>query len=664
MDPVEEIKTRIDIVDVVSQYVDLKRAGKNYKALCPFHSEKTPSFVVFPDSQSWRCFGACSEGGDVYSFLMKKNGWDFAETLRALAAQTGVELRPRTPEQAQRREAFERLYELLDAATLYYMHLLRNAPEAEFARTYVTDRQLDSASIEKFQLGYALDAWNAAHHYLLDKGYSEDELLNVGLLIHHDDTGRRYDRFRGRLMIPIRDLRGRVVGFGARALLPDAVPKYLNSPQTDLFDKSALLYGLDLSKKGIREAGEAVVVEGYMDVIQAHQAGYPNVIAQMGTALTEAQLRQLKRYTGRLVLALDADAAGQKATLRGLDVARQTLDREVEVVFDPRGLVRHEARLRADIRIVTLPSGYDPDKLIKEDRAAWEKLITTARPVVEYIIDSVVAAVDPADAKTKSAAVNRAIPIIRDVANAVERDHYTQYLARRLSIDARTLTAMVTRPASQAWRPPSRARGRGTPPPPPPPPEWDDEASSGQSTPTQTPVAPAGAALGQEMYCLNQMIVAPTVWRQADHLLAELGFTPILEGDFVDPRNRSVFAALKMASAVEEIWDRVDESLHEWVHTVQTLEYPVRMGGRALDLPPEKVASDVAYTVLLLRKEAAERAKRQLDSLWADALVENDRHAVGEYHQQVLELKSLRLRIDQALEQIHNPLANGYDRDQ
>jgi DNA primase catalytic core len=543
------------------------------------------------------------------------------------------------------------------------MHLLRRAPEAEFVREYLATRQLDSTSVERFQLGYSLDAWNAAHAHLTDKGYSDDELLNTGLLIEHDDTGRRYDRFRGRLMIPIRDLRGRVVGFGARALQPDAVPKYLNSPQTDLFDKSALLYGLDISKKGIREAGEAIVVEGYMDVIQAHQAGYPNVIAQMGTALTEAQLRQLKRYTGRLVLALDADAAGQKATLRGLTIARQTLDREVEVVFDPRGLVRHEARLRADIRIATLPVGYDPDKLIKENPSAWEELISTARPVVEYIIDSVVAEVDPADAKTKSAAVNQAIPIIRDVANAVERDHYTQYLARRLNIDARTLTSMVTRPEGRSWRPPTHTRTRGhSPPPPPAPPPWDDEAMPEGSGAPRVPPPLVGPALGPEIYCLNQMMVAPTIWRQADHLLAELGFDPIFEGDFADPRNRSVFLALKTAGAIDQVWDRVDESLHEWVHTVQTLQYPAPMSGRIRDLPPEKIAGDVAYTVLLLRKEAAERAKRQLDSLWADALAENDRPAVGEYSQQVLELKSLRLKIDRALEQIRNPLANGNNR--
>jgi DNA primase len=347
-----------------------------------------------------------------------------------------------------------------------------------------------------------------------------------------------------------------------------------------------------------------------------------------------------------------------------MDVARQTLDREVEVVFDPRGLVRHEARLQADIRIATLPAGYDPDKLIKEDRAAWEKLIATARPVVEFIIDSVIAGVDPQDAKTKSAAVNRAIPIIRDVANAIERDHYTQYLARRLNIDARTLTSMVARSGAQAWRPPTRVRSRGTPPAPAPPPAWDDGPGTGETAPTRTPAPPVGAALGQELYCLNQLMIAPTIWRQTDHLLIELGLSPILGGDFVDPRNRSVFAALKTADGPEGVWDRVDESLHEWVHTIQTLRYPARMDGRALELPPEKIASDIAHTVLLLRKEAAERAKRQLDGLWAEALVEDDLDAVGEYRQQVLELKSLRLKIDQALELIRNPLGAGFDRDQ
>ncbi|MCK4831916.1 MAG: DNA primase, partial [Anaerolineales bacterium] len=389
MNPIDEIKARVDIVDVISKHVELKRSGRNFKALCPFHTEKTPSFVVFPDTQTWRCFGACAEGGDIYSFLMKKQGWDFADALRALAEQTGVELIPQTPQQIKRQEASAQLYELLNSATLYYMHLLRSAPEAEAARDYVVERGLLPHTVEQFQVGYALNQWNGARDFLRSKEYTDDDMLAVGLLVEKQDTGRRYDRFRGRLVIPIRDLRGRVVGFGARTLptkprsaveKPDAAPKYINSPQTELFDKSTILYGLDMAKKGIREAGQAIVVEGYMDVMQARQSGCTNVIAQMGTALTAPQLRQLKRYDNRLILALDADAAGRKATLRGLDIARQTLDRKVEVIFDPRGLVRQESRLQADIRVAILPPGLDPDNLIRSDAAAWIQLIETASP--------------------------------------------------------------------------------------------------------------------------------------------------------------------------------------------------------------------------------------------------------------------------------------------
>ena len=665
MNPVEEVKSRLDIVDVISKHVDLKRAGRNYKALCPFHSEKTPSFIVFPDTQTWRCFGACAEGGDVFSFLMKMQGWDFGETLRVLAEQTGVELKPRSKEQVKRQEAYARLYELLDAAAIYYMHLLRNAPEAEGARRYVGKRGLWPETVERFQLGYALDQWEGASKYLQDKGYTQDELLTVGLLVEKEETGRRYDRFRGRLLIPIRDLRGRVVGFGARTLQPDVTPKYLNSPQTDLFDKSTLLFGLDMAKKGVREAGQAVVVEGYMDVIQGQQAGFTNLVAQMGTALTEAQVRRLKRYTSRLVLALDADAAGQSATLRGLNVARQTLDREVEVVFDPRGLVRHEARLQADIRIATLPEGYDPDKLIKKDPDAWLRLVDGARPVVEYIIDAIIADVDPGDAKSKSVAATQAVPIIRDIANAVERDHYTQYLARHLGIDERTLTGMVTQPlrpiGGEGRRVKRRAWSVSTPSPPP---VWDGDVQvpPGDSSPHAADIS--SSTLLRECHCLNQLITIPAAWRQADTILRDLGFSLISVQDFSDPQNRAIFKALRQVTVPEhlregnvphDLWEALDEALHPRLDVIREQLLP------APDLSDEKVANHLAYTVLRMRKDATEQAKRALDQAWGDSLSEQDRTSIGEYHQQVLELRSLRLHLDRALEQIINPIINNND---
>lgn len=651
MNPVDEVRARVDIVDVVSRHVDLKRAGRNYKALCPFHSEKTASFVVFPETQTWRCFGACSEGGDVFSFLMKKNGWDFGETLRTLASQVGVELRPQTPEQQKRQEASGRLYDALDAATLYYMHLLRSAPEASRAREHMAQRELLPETAERFQLGYAMDSWDHAGQYLQGKGYSEEELLAAGLLVEKKESGRCYDRFRGRLMIPIRDIRGRVVGFGARALQPDATPKYVNTPQTSLFDKSTLLYGLDLAKKGIREGGQAVIVEGYMDVMQGHQGGHVNIVAQMGTALTEAQLRQIKRYANRLILALDADAAGQSATLRGLDIARQTLDREVQVVFDPRGLVRHESRLQADIRIATLPRGFDPDRLMREDREAWSKLTEEARPVVEYIIDVLTADLDLTDAKAKSGAVARILPILRDVTNAVERDHYTQHLARGLGINERTLTSMVAGPAPRPTRRSSGRRRSPSGPPQPPAPEWDEDQPS-----TAPPVKPGArsAIHPQETHCLGQLLSAPGAWRRADQTLQDLGLCGISPQDFADPQNRAIFSTLQGLDRVEELTVQLDDSLLAHLRLVRE--------GRSLaaSLPAEKVASHLAYTVLLLRREATRRAKRDLDSTWAEALELNDRSAIGAYGQQVLELEALRLKIDQALGVINDPLTNNH----
>lgn len=653
MNPIEEIKSRLDIVEVISKYVELRRAGRNYKAICPFHSEKTPSFVVFPDTQTWRCFGACAEGGDVFSFLMKRQGWDFAETLKTLAEQTGVELRPRTPEQEQQQEAYSRLYELLNTITLYFMHLLQNAPEAEPVRAYVAERGLLPHITEEFQLGYAPDKWDGARTYLHSKGYTDDEMLAAGLLVHKEDTGRMYDRFRNRLVIPIRDLRGRVVGFGARALRKEDTPKYLNSPQTDLFDKSTLLYGLDSAKKGIREAGQAIIVEGYMDVIQGHQAGFTNILAQMGTALTEAQIRQLKRYTNRLVLALDADAAGQNATLRGLDLARQTLDREVDIIFDPRGLVRQEARLKADIRIITLPTGYDPDKLIKSDPEAWSKLVITARPVVEFIIDTIVSEIDATDAKAKSAAVNRAVPIIRDIGNPVERDHYTQHLARKLGIDERVLAGVVSQHARKV-APPTRTSYQS----PPPPPNWDDEVVPGPANGV-TAVRKSAPPPHQELFCLNQLINSPIAWRQADTNLIDLGLEPISSRDFCDPQNRAIFSVLQEILSgkhwdndlIARLEDGIETSLHTRLQMIQKQRLP------EAGITKDKVASDLAYTVLRLRKEEADRAKHELDQAWSKDLMSNDKAVIGEYHQQVIELKKRRLRIDRALAIITSPIA-------
>src|SRR3989304_2357708 len=269
MTVVEEVKDRLDIADVVGESVTLKKAGKNLTGFCPFHANtRTPAFVGFPDPGTWRCFGACNEGGDIFRFVMKKEGWDFPQALSYLAERAGVELRPATPRQQQEEEAYGRLRELLEQSATFYRHALQHTSEGPQA-----------------------------------KGFSEAELLEAGMVSEREGGGH-YDRFRHRIMFPIRDARGRMAGFGARVMDPADQPKFLNSPQTPLFDKSALLYGLDQARKAIRAAEQAVLVEGYLDVVALHQAGYRNVVSPMGTALSERQLRSLQRFSRNIVLAL------------------------------------------------------------------------------------------------------------------------------------------------------------------------------------------------------------------------------------------------------------------------------------------------------------------------------------------------------------------------
>ncbi|MDX1686434.1 MAG: DNA primase, partial [Candidatus Promineifilaceae bacterium] len=469
MSVTDEIKSRLDIVDVISETVQLRRSGKSYTGFCPFHhNTRTPAFAVFPDTQTWRCFGACAEGGDVFSFVMKKEGWDFKEALRQLAQRAGVQLEELSPAAKAQRAEEKRLTELLGSAADYFHQLLLYAPQAEHARKYVQQRALEEETLETFKIGYALNSWDACRTHFNAQGYDDDDLLSAGLLSENVEKGTRYDRFRNRLMIPIRDVRGRVVGFGARTLEEDGIPKYLNSPQTDLFDKSRLLFGLDMAKRHVREARQAVIVEGYMDVMQGWQAGFRNMVAQMGTALTGAQLRTLKRYTKQFVIALDADSAGMKATMRSLEVARETLDREVEARFDARGLVRHEGRLKADIRIVTLPEGNDPDNIIRREPAEWPKLLATARPVVAYVIDVLTAEMEPGDPKAKADVVRRVMPLIGDVADPVERDHYRQMLARTLRVDERALQQVaLANAASSARKQRRKTKAESTPTPSP-----------------------------------------------------------------------------------------------------------------------------------------------------------------------------------------------------
>ncbi len=439
----DEVRARLDIVDVVGDYVPLKRAGRVYKGLCPFHDERTPSFTVFPDSGNWRCFGACATGGDAFDFVMRIENLDFRRALEQLARRVGVELEAPSAAAAARQEAQDRLREACSAALDYYHRLLLRSSEAEGARDYLKGRGFDSATAQAFQLGFAPADGRSLCQQLRAAGFAEEELLEAGLARRREGQGGIYDYFRGRLMIPIHDAAGRVIGFGARTLEAGGIPKYLNSPQSPLFDKSHTLFGLHRAAREIRSGGVAVVVEGYTDVIRAHRAGFGNVVASLGTAITEAQVKLLAGYASQVVLALDADAAGQAATLRGLEVARQAAVGQALPQPTGRGGVRYHARASVELKVARLPAGMDPDDVLRTDPEGWRQMIDQARPVLEHLFGALTADLNLADPSHKGQAAERLLPVVAGIGDPVSRRAWLGNLAIRLGLDERVLEARM-----------------------------------------------------------------------------------------------------------------------------------------------------------------------------------------------------------------------------
>ena len=563
MSVTDEIKSRIDIVSYVQRFVPtLKKAGRNHKACCPFHTENTPSFVVNPERQAWHCFGACSEGGDLFNFAQKIQGWDFKEALQELAQEAGVQLRQQTPQQQSRSDELGRMRGLLASAVEMYREQLFH-PGANAILGYVRNRRgLTLETVEDFQLGYAPDSWDFALQGLGALGHSEDEIIDAGLAVRND-TGRVYDRFRNRLMIPIRDERGRVVGFGGRALSSDDSAKYINSPQTALFDKSRLLFGLNSAKASIRESGTAVVVEGYIDVIQAHQAGYRNVVAQMGTAMTEAQIRRLTpRFARKIVLALDADEAGQSATRRSLEVARQTLQRDFA------------GKLSVDVRILQVPSGKDPDDFLRESPQEWGALVDSAQDVADFVIDMETAGLSrDASMQLRQQLATEILPILSASENNLYQRENVQKLARRLRISERDLLAWSHSEHSEALVFGGKVRsediilGESDAEPELPPPEYWDNEDDG-AAPDSEPVADSSRTMPEthhraiEPYCLSLLLKNPDLLYKVNRKLRELAGNDanLLNGplcdfcveDFSQSQYRILMAHLQEAMAQDD----------------------------------------------------------------------------------------------------------------
>ncbi len=646
MSVIDDIKSRIDIVELVSQTVKLRKSGSSYTGLCPFHAHKnnTPSFAVWPDSGNWKCFGQCNEGGDVFKFVMKRDGVDFAEALRTLAARAGVELKPRTPEEAEQEDNLGHLRQLLDAAVTYYHHLLKNAPQAQHARAHLAQRGLADKAVEMFQLGYALDSWDAGLKYFTGKGYSQKDLLDAGLMVEKEGEGKVFDRFRDRLMIPVRDEQGRMTGFQARALKLDATPKFMNSPQTALFDKGRTLFGLHLARKAIREAGAAIVVEGNLDVVAAHQAGFGNVVSSQGTALTEHQLRLLKKYAKRIVLALDADAAGDAATLRGLTVAREALDREADFVFDPRGLVRTEGRLGADIRVMTLPAGLDPDEVINRSPDDWRGCVEAAEPVVAYVMRVLTTGRNLDDPKVKTEVAEAVLPLIEDVAQPIERDTYRQKLARLLKVDERALAvkrAVPKRRASTSAQLPS-------------------DSSTSSSGVSVSSVDESDAPLSKlEAYCLGALLRNPALVYKANRELQGWNLPKLDPDDFTNTEHQLIFRALQAAleqtevDSTDHLRENLDPALQPYAEMLLSESFdPALQPGLARQLKgiklrplgEAKAMEDLLTNVMRLRQHAEDLRKRELHFLAQEAREKGDLESADLY---LREHKQHALAFDQ-----------------
>ena len=372
MNEVEEVKNKIDIVELIGGYLTLKKAGVNYKGLCPFHSEKTPSFMVSPERQSFKCFG-CGKGGDVFTFIEEIEGMDFYDSLKLLAARAGVELKKRQTfsyggkdiEPSEKTKIFE-INEL--SAKLYHK-ILADHPKADHARKYLKNRGISDESIKNFQLGYAPKSWDLLIKFLAKKGYSEKEIYKAGLLVF-GEKGKYWDRFRGRIMFPISNISGQIVAFTGRVLEDDPkAAKYVNSAESPIYIKGKTIYGLDLARIEIRSQGYAVMVEGNMDVIACHQAGFKNVVAVSGTALTADQLKILARYSPDVYFCFDSDSAGKTALKRAITLA---VENDINA------------------KVLTLPGFKDPDDAIKSDPKNWQQGIKSAKPALEYWIDSLV----------------------------------------------------------------------------------------------------------------------------------------------------------------------------------------------------------------------------------------------------------------------------------
>ncbi|MSU54611.1 MAG: DNA primase [Candidatus Staskawiczbacteria bacterium] len=412
---IEEIKNKLNVVDIIGSYLKLTKTGANFRGVCPFHSEKSPSFFVSPGRQMWHCFG-CGSGSSIFDFVMKIEGVEFGDALRILANKAGVELKR---ENIQLRTERQRLYEICELACKFFEKQLEASATGKEAQEYLFKRGITGESLKKWRVGWSPDTWNGLSDFLISKGYSREEIIKAGLAIEKEgNKADSYDRFRGRIMFPVFDLNSQVVGYGGRVFLQqNETAKYINTPQTLLYDKSGVIYGLNNAKLAIRKQNQCVVTEGYTDVIMCHQAGYENTVAASGTALTQQHLVLLKRYSENLVLAFDMDVAGDSATKRGINLAQ-------EQGFNIK-IIEHYGE--SDKK-------SDPAEIILKNPAVWQESVQKAKSIMDYYVDSAFTHFDKTTSEGKKEIGKVVLPAIKRLTNKIEQSHWIQKLAEALKV--------------------------------------------------------------------------------------------------------------------------------------------------------------------------------------------------------------------------------------
>lgn len=539
MSVIDDIRAKLDIVEVVAPYVTLQQSGRTFKANCPFHTERTPSFIVSPERQSWRCFGACAVGGDIFSFVMRAENLEFRDALKTLAQKAGVELQPERD-----RTASNAAQSANNAAAEFYQEVLQSE-RGKVARDYLDERGVSQDARERFKLGLSPDSWDGLVQHFKTFGVTREAAMSAGLVRQTDDR-RPYDFFRGRLMFPISDREGNVIGFGARAL-DDSNPKYINTAATEVFDKRNTLYALHMATPTIRHTGTAVIVEGYMDAIAAHEHGFTNVVASMGTALTANQVSQLRSLAQSYVLALDPDAAGQEATLRSLESSWSVFRSAVARRSPASQSVLSQYRPPA-LKIAELPAGQDPDTLIRNSPSQWEDTVAKAQPLLDFVIPALVKRTDLTIPDSR-ANIARELGRLINQLDEMDQYEYWNRLAEELSVPIDALRASLGHQGAGR----SRSRGQANQPEP-----------------------------GAEVEVSPTILGAEKAEPIEEYLLALLIQHPQLVEDVRDANpqflrhteNRHLFTVLLACPRIEELREGLDPTLNGLLDRLDSQELP------------------------------------------------------------------------------------------